>query len=334
MENNNILQVKNYLSDEDIKKLYNKLFKSNTEDINITKLTGGLKNAVYLIECKGEKVVLKTESCENKKTITLDKNAMWWEASMMKELEELDIPSPKLLYFDGSCNDIKYPYIFMSYLEGNNYLEEKGHLSEQEREYIDEQVGEICKKISKINKNEYFIPTYSSKKIANNYEFILTLFDSIIKDATLKNIKLNNIEYEEIYNLLSKNKNVLKNNEKISLCHADLWDGNILVKDNRVSGIIDFADMYFGDELFTFYFHTLDGVSEKFLKGYGKEKLTETEKLRIDIYEMFTIFKMIVDCDYKGYGKYDWMYKKFDEKFSKAKQHTLCYNRQRMEMKK
>ena len=115
--------------------------------------------------------------------------------------------------------------------------------------------------------------------------------------------------YEIIREILVKYKDSLNNISRISLAHTDIWDGNILINNNKISGIVDFSDLYYCDELLSFYFHTIDGkTSQSFLNGYGKFNLNQDELYRIEIYRMYVIFKMIVDCKLKNYGRFDWMY--------------------------
>lgn len=323
MENNDILNVKNYLSDDEIKYIYTQTFNKSSDNLKITRLIGGLKNAVYLIEKDDKKIVLKISSADDSKTLTVDRNTMWWEASILKKLEKVDIPSPELLYFDDSCTICLYPFIFMSYIEGKNYLDIKNNIPDLERKNIEYEIGVISKKISCLNGKNYFIPSYKNKKIDNNYEFILTLFESLIMDATSKKVNLGSVDYNDIYKILEKFKNELDDVKEISLCHADLWDGNILIKDNKISGILDCSDLYYGDELFTFYFRKNEKfISNDFLTGYGKTNLTYPENIRIEIYKLYTILKMIVDVSFKGYGRYQWMYDDFNNNYQKILKRT------------
>ena len=65
----------------------------------------------------------------------------------------------------------------------------------------------------------------------------------------------------------------------------------------------------------TFYFHTIDGkTSESFLNGFNNKKLNNDEKIRIEIYRLYVILKMIVDWKLKQYGKFDWMYENLDNR--------------------
>ena len=46
-----------------------------------------------------------------------------------------------------------------------------------------------------------------------------------------------------------------------------------------------------------------------FLLPLHKDKFhTLVEKIRIQIYRIYVLLKMIVECKLKNYGKFDWMY--------------------------
>ena len=302
--------VKNYQDISNIKTMYEKTFNdTNTDNIKITILSGGMKNAVYLIENNSNKVVLKIAPKDESKMITVDRNILWWEAKMLKLMEKINFPSPKLLYYDDSCLLCESPYIFMNYIDGKNYLEMKEKMSEEEKSKVEYQLGLLSKRICSIKGQEFFLPSQPNKKFKNNYEFTMNLFELLLENAKSKNINLGENNYDNIRNIIISNKESLNNISNLCLAHTDIWDGNVLIKDGKVSGIVDFSDLYFCDELMTFYFHTIDGItSDYYLKGFDNKKLNYDEKVRIEIYRMYVILKMIVDCELKQYGRFDWMY--------------------------
>lgn len=103
--------------------MYKEAFSKDSNDIKISKLSGGLKNAVYLIEDVSQKVVLKIAPKDETKMITADRGILWWEAEMLKLMETINFPSPRLLYYGDKTEICQSPYMFMSYISGNNYLE-------------------------------------------------------------------------------------------------------------------------------------------------------------------------------------------------------------------
>ena len=97
-----------------------------------------------------------------------------------------------------------------------------------------------------------------------------------------------------------------------------------IIKDNNISGIVDFSDLYYCDELMTFYFHSIHSeISSSFLKGYGKPSLTESELTRTIIYRVWTLMKMIIEKEYKVSNEYldeyEWLYKKFYREIGRLK---------------
>lgn len=309
MEKDNISKFKNYQSDESIKALYSNAFCKSSDGLSVSKLSGGMKNSVYLLQNGEERIVLKVAPKDESKMISADRNILWWEARMLDMMKTIEFPSPRLLYYDDSLKFCSSPYIFMSYIEGNNYLEYKEKISENDRKSIEYEIGKLSSRISTIKGKSFFLPSQPTKTFNNNFEFVSYLFNMLLNDARNVGLDLENGNYEKIYQILLMYETELNNISNLCLTHTDIWDGNILINNGHVTGVVDFSDLYYCDELLTFYFHTIDGViSPDFLAGYRKKTLTLDEIIRIEIYRMYVILKMIVDCKLKQYGRFDWMY--------------------------
>ncbi len=312
--------VKNYQNDIAIKRMYEKAFDKDASKLLISKLKGGLKNAVYLIEDNGYKCVLKISSNNDTAMIYVDRNIFWWEIEIMKKLKYLNYPSPRILYYDDSLEICDSPYVFMTYIEGENLLEIKNNLKVNELNNIEYQIGKLSYEITNIKMNKFFLPSYPDKKFTSNYDFITFLFNKLLENGKECKSKIVITEYNNIIDILKKYKFELNDNVTIKLSHTDMWDGNILIKNGMISGIVDFSDLYVCDELLTFYFHTIDGNTSKyFLKGYNNKKLNNSEIIRIDIYRMYVILKMIIDCQLKQYGEFEWMIKNLKKIVKKLK---------------
>lgn len=315
MEDKKISESKYLLSDENIRKLYEYNFKKSSNNISIKTLSGGLKSAVYLICDNNSKIVLKIAPRYNKSTISADNNTLWWEVEMLKKMEEINFPSPKVLAYDSSCSICHVPYFFMTYLDGENYLEIKDKLNEEEQKQIEYEIGTLSSIICKVSSNQFFLPSEPQLKFSNNYEFIFHLFDLLLTDAKNHDVDLGENGYKRIFGILEEKKDSINNIDNLCFVNTDMWDGNILIKDGHISGIVDFTDVYCCDEIMTFYFHTIDGkLSESFLKGYNKSNLSYDEMIRIEIYRMYVILKMIIECKIKEYGRFDWMYDNLSER--------------------
>lgn len=312
--------VKCYQDNITIKKMYKRAFNKEISEIKIVEMSGGLKNAVYLIEDNDGKYVLKIASNNDNSMIYVDRNIFWWEIEMLNKMEKIDFPSPRVLFYDDTLEICNNPYAFMTYIDGDNLLTAKKTLKIEELRKIEYQIGQLSYKIAQIDINDYFLPSYSNKKFKTNYDFILFLFEKLLENGKEHNSSIAIKEYSSIMEILNKFRVELNDNISIKLCHTDIWDGNILIKNNNVVGIVDFSDLYVCDELFTFYFHTIDGKTSKyFLKGYNNKKLQYNEKIRIDIYRMYVILKMIIDSKLKNYGEFEWMSNNLNKIMKKLK---------------
>lgn len=321
-----------FQSEEIIKKMYEQAFKKKSDNLKIELLDGGMKCAVYLISNGDDKVVLKIAPKDQNMLLSFERNTMWWEVQMLKLLGKINIPIPQILYYDDSRKICKSSYFFMSYIEGKKLSDYKGLLDDESRLTIEYDLGKICCQLSEIEGNEFFISSYSNIKFSSNYDFIKNLFESLILDAKSKNIIIPNYDYEDFISILDNNKAQLNNVKRICLVHSDMWDGNIIIKNGKISGIVDFADLYFCDELFNFYFHTLQSqTSKSFINGFGKEKLSSDEEIRIIIYRIFTILKMIIEKDYKEFGNknidFSWLYNKLEKEMKKLNEYNFGKNR-------
>ena len=318
MEDKKISDYKHLLSNENIKQLYEYNFNKSSENIRIKVLSGGLKSAVYLIDDGNDKIVLKIAPNYNESTISVDNNTLWWEVEMLHKMEKISFPSPRVLSFDDSCSICDVPYFFMTYIEGENYLEIKNSLNEEQQQQIEYEIGKLTSLICSIPTSKYLIPSDPKLEFENNYEFVLHLFDLLLTDAFNNQVDLDETIYKKIFDILETRKDSLNNITNLCFVNTDMWDGNIIIKDKHISGIVDFADVYFCDEIMSFYFHSIDGkISKSFLKGCNKQQLSYDELIRIEIYRMYVILKMIIECKIKHYGRFDWMYDNLSERLSK-----------------
>lgn len=77
-----------------------------------------------------------------------------------------------------------------------------------------------------------------------------------------------------------------------TLVHGDFHSGNLLFKDNRIVAVLDFEWVCAGDPLLdisntimTLQINWPDGHIE-FYKGYGSDSISETDRLKIQVYTM------------------------------------------------
>ena len=87
------------ISVKDIQKIYEKVFHKKSSILDIKVLSGGFKNEVYLITDGNFHFVLKVDSKDLSKLVSIDQNIMWWEALMLQLMNSQHIPAPEFIFF-------------------------------------------------------------------------------------------------------------------------------------------------------------------------------------------------------------------------------------------
>lgn len=208
------------------------------EEITTLALKGsGLCNNAYYLETKsGEKYIVKQE--KEAKGFEPE-NSLLVEAKVVKKLNlaDLDIPIPYIVFV--SENPDMYGY---RYIEGDTLKEIWRLLSEEEKNSVCIQLGrfhaQIGHKITKETARQIGITidesTDSHPETKEEYELIL-------KDNTVP---------EGFKELVTKAKLLLDTTVSESVfqfIHNDAHHENIIIKDKKVSGIIDFGNAEYGE---------------------------------------------------------------------------------------
>lgn len=96
--------------------------------------------------------------------------------------------------------------------------------------------------------------------------------------------------------------------------HTDTWDGNLMVENGKLEGLIDYAAVLYGDPLMNHDFHDFSPVPNKhFCRGFGKESFTANEEIRLLIYRIWQRLGMIVERGFRNYDDPNTYYWVLDE---------------------
>ncbi|MBD3299797.1 MAG: phosphotransferase [Candidatus Moranbacteria bacterium] len=194
---------------------------------SVSKIEIGFTNQVYLVNDQFILKVCEDESNEQK----FEREVFFYNFFKGK------IPIPKIKVFDKSKKI--YAKLFMVYpkIEGHNLYSKWHLLNNDERKVIIKQLCDILKTINQASFEEFknkFKIDFSN----NWHDKVLGEIQALLKKVEAK--KLLSCEFiQVIKQFINDNHHVLKE-QKLALVYWDSHFDNILVRDTKIVGILDF----------------------------------------------------------------------------------------------
>ena len=171
---------------------------------------------------------------------------------------------------------------------------------------IDEEIGRIQRELTHIQNHEFgFLG--DEKRYPSLFEFVKVMLTNLLADAKSQNIDIA-LDEDTYLRRLDADRDVFSAVQSASLVHWDMWEGNVFVEQDHVSGIIDWERALWGDPLMDDRFRS-HARSEAFLVGFGIKTFTEEEKKRIYWYDIILYLTMMIEVyfrDYEDKGQYFW----------------------------
>lgn len=296
--------TKNTQSFDVIQKMVLKAF-DMVSAIEVKELTEGYFNVAYLIKLSDKReCILKIAPPKDALVMTSEKNIMFSEVDSMNMVNELGtIPIAKILYYDNSHELCDSDYFFMEKLEGNSFNSIAKELSEDEKERINYQLGTYNVALNNIVGSKFGYYGQPDKQGDNWYEVFRTIIEDCMHDANTLNIDIQ-VDFNHIFELLEQGKEFFQEVTTPRLVHWDLWAGNVFVKDNEITGLIDFERCMWADELLEVGFRTY-GYNKSFFDGYGIQELTNNQKIRAMWYDIYLFLIVSMEGYYRKYETND-----------------------------
>jgi len=239
--------------------------------LEIKKFKAGVLNDNYLIKTEKGNYVFRIYNFKNKEQVG-------FEAELLEFLKKKNFPSPKLLADNHNeliSNFDNKPCIFYEFIEGERLKNITAAIMGQ--------IGKIMAKLHNLSKNFQPLikkPTWEPKELrkiaAENKDKMLAIgFPRAKELMDFTEIELAKYSFPE--------------NLPKGITHQDIKPENIIVKSNKIAGIVDFDNSYIGAFLHDitttiiwtcFKNNKLDkNLMTELLNGYEKErKLTDVEK--------------------------------------------------------
>ncbi len=274
----------------------------------IKELTEGMCNVTYSVAfTDGSESILKIAAKDRSGNTSNEVNLMRAEVSAMKLVaEKCSFKVADVQYYDTSNTICDGNYFFMEKLAGDNFHFVKEKMSEEEISAIGKKLGRISRELSTIQ-NPDFGFLGEDTRYESLFAFVKQMLTNLITDAQKRNI---DILYDgrTLLDQLEKDKGAFEEVKKASLVHWDMWEGNVFVKDGRVSGIIDWERAMWGEPFMDdrFRMHNRDKF---FLEGFGQTSFSEDELKRLRWYDIILYLTMMIEVFYREFedkGQYFW----------------------------
>ncbi|WP_256758938.1 phosphotransferase family protein [Cohnella sp. WQ 127256] len=290
-----------------------------------TELSDGWANSAYKVELEdGRKVVLKIRPSVNTQFMRCEVETMKTEVQAMRQLSSIkQLPIPHIIAYDQSLSLLPAEYFIMEHLEGTPYNQVKDDLTEEARETIEHELGELNRLINDVKGEGYgFYTQPTGQSWRDSFRGMIL---GVLEDGKDAGVSLP-ISYSELEELIEQRLDVMNDVQEPRLLHWDLWDGNFFVKDGKITGIIDFERAIWGDPLMEHYFSRFN-PSEPFRRGYGLFPTEPSQIARRKLYDLYLDLILFVECAYRKYeneGHVNWAYdnlKQGLERFVNAAEH-------------
>ncbi|WTW98870.1 phosphotransferase [Streptomycetaceae bacterium NBC_01309] len=274
----------------------------------------GWFNVAYKVRLRdGRHVALKIAPPAGVEVMTYEADMMRTEVHALRLIgEQTDIPVPAVHFFDESRELCDAPYFFMEFADGENLGIVARDLDEAHYRRLQVERGSANRKINDV-KGTHFGPLLAEPTTATWREVFCGIVEDVLTDGERRAVDLG-LGYEVIRGIVRDNAHSLDEVTEPSLIVWDLWDLNVLVHNGEITAFLDHERALYGDPLMEGGFVAVEaegapGHLPSFLRGYGKDAFTDTERLRRRLYTLHLMLVMVVETVYRGHtdpAQYDY----------------------------
>lgn len=296
--------TKNKKTDKEIVELLKKSQCLDGKVVEIEELTKGSFNAVYRVQLSnGNQCVLKIAPNPSMPVLRNEKNVMRSESDSLKLIRKhTSIPVPEVLHYSDDLLYCDSPFMIMQWMNGKDYQYEYNTYSDETNKNILFELGEMTYDFHKIKGNGFGALGENNAKLSNWKKAFSKLFQNLLEDGIDANVKLP-FDYDYLFDLESKANPFLDDVKTPCLLHGDLWLGNVLVHNGKISALIDFERAVWGDPLMEYPFGLLRN-NRNFLTGYANFIFDNSDvsvKIRRAIYNLYHHLIVVIEKPYRGF---------------------------------
>lgn len=275
--------------------------------VSMRELGDGYFNTAYLLECAGgQRIVLKIAPPPGTRVLRQEQGLMQIEVDTMRAVSaHTSLPVPGILAYREDSPHLPSPYVAMDHIEGVPLDKLLRGMPDDARWRVFHRLGLYTAELHVQSTPHFGAPTHPHTSWSGAFTEMVC---DVLLDARDIGAELG-INPDALERLVVALSGVLDEVQVPTLLHRDLWFGNIFVDPETydILGIIDWERSISGDPLMEFVCALLEGVfasdgRDAFYSGYGRPTaLSETERIRVDLYSVYLILLLIVEGYYRGY---------------------------------
>lgn len=272
---------------------------------DVSECTDGWFNAVYTLRfVDHDPVILKIAPPPAVRVMRYEKDIITTEVRTMRLLgERTELPVPRIIHWDPSCDIISSPYFLMTACSGVSLQGQRANLEPHEAAAIDAQIAGVIATINSISGDYFGRPHENAPRSSTWVDAFHLLIEDLMADANDASVVLPETP-SHMANLIHRlTDELLSTVTQPRLVHWDLWDTNVFIDPVHieVTGIIDFERALWADPLMEAQF-VGKRESGVLAARYGVDLLgDEAAANRRRIYDLYLYLVMIVESGFRNY---------------------------------
>ena len=271
---------------------------------------GYFNTALLLSYADGNRVVLKIAPPPSTRVLRQEAGLMQIEVDTMRYVAaNTSLPVPHILAYRTDSPHVASPYMAMAYLEGTPLDRLLRTMPDEDRARVFTSLGRYTAELHGHHTAQFGAPTHRHDTWSAAFG---EMVDDVLLDAKDVGADLG-VSPQTLVDTVASYAGILDEVRVPTLLHRDLWYGNVFVNPAtlEIVGITDWERSISGDPLMEFVCGLLEGLfapsgNAAFNAGYGRSGvLSETERIRVDLYSIYLALLLVVEGYYRGYRNPD-----------------------------
>ncbi|MFC0623554.1 phosphotransferase family protein [Kribbella deserti] len=249
-------------------------------------LTEGTFNTVYRIGLPDGDLILKLAPDPAAPVLSYEHDLIRTETGFYASAQG-KAPVPEVVHAGED-------FLLMTALPGTSWHSQT--ISGDDRTRLRKELGAIVAGLHEVTGSAF---GYPQQGLTTSWSTaFLAMIDDLLADATAYDVPLPR-PAAAIRQLVIDRLDLLDTVRTPVLVHFDLWEGNILVENGRLTGLVDGERAFWGDPVAEFVSLSLfSELDDELLAGYG---VTGVDEIRLAIYRVYLYLIMTIEVAPRGY---------------------------------